>query len=376
MASTITFEAGSTTTVTNFTPSGTAGNLVTVDTSVFYPNLEYLVVAGGGGGGAGNASFYGGGGGGGGQVVYTNLSGFNQGTTVTVTVGAGGTNGLANGTNGTNGATSSITIGSTISALPGQYGKNFATPGNPWGGTSGSGNAGGVGYANNGQGSSGGGDATVGFDYNASPAAGGGWGTLVSAFDMYGTNNSNSTLPSSGKGYFGGGGAGGQWPAMGQSVGGRGGGGDSPGNVAAQAGLPGLQNTGGGGGGGGAGYNYTGVAAPGGAGGSGIVIIRFPDSYPAATTTGSPTITVAGGYRVYVWTSSGSITFTGSAGQATLSKSSGTVSVNYLSIGNSIATGGATWYAGANSVDVGNNTGWIFTAPPPSTNTGNFFLFF
>jgi hypothetical protein len=45
-------------------------------------------------------------------------------------------------------------------------------------------------------------------------------------------------------------------------------------------------------------------------GGSGIVIIRYPDIYAAATsTTGSPTITVAGGYRVYTWTSSGSITF-------------------------------------------------------------------
>ena len=63
--------------------------------------------------------------------------------------------------------------------------------------------------------------------------------------------------------------------------------------------------------------------------------------------------------------------------QATLSKSSGTVSVDYVSIKDSNATGGATWYAGANSVDAGNNTGWIFTAPPgPSTNTGNFFLFF
>jgi hypothetical protein len=40
------------------------------------------------------------------------------------------------------------------------------------------------------------------------------------------------------------------------------------------------------------------------------VIIRYIDSYDAAaSTTGSPTITVAGGYRVYKWTSSGSITF-------------------------------------------------------------------
>jgi hypothetical protein len=46
------------------------------------------------------------------------------------------------------------------------------------------------------------------------------------------------------------------------------------------------------------------------AGGSGIVIIRYADSAPAATsTTGSPTITVSGGYRTYQWTSSGSITF-------------------------------------------------------------------
>ena len=46
------------------------------------------------------------------------------------------------------------------------------------------------------------------------------------------------------------------------------------------------------------------------AGGSGIVIIRYADTYAAATsTTGSPAITVASGYRVYVWTGSGTITF-------------------------------------------------------------------
>jgi hypothetical protein len=40
------------------------------------------------------------------------------------------------------------------------------------------------------------------------------------------------------------------------------------------------------------------------------VIIRYSDSLAAATaTTGSPTITVTGGYRIYQWTSSGSITF-------------------------------------------------------------------
>ena len=36
-----------------------------------------------------------------------------------------------------------------------------------------------------------------------------------------------------------------------------------------------------------------------------------------------------------------------------------------------------TWYAGANSTDGGNNTGWLFTIPPiPGTSTGNFFFIF
>jgi hypothetical protein len=47
-----------------------------------------------------------------------------------------------------------------------------------------------------------------------------------------------------------------------------------------------------------------------GAGGSGVVIISYSDAFPAATsTTGSPTITVTGGYRIYKYTGSGSITF-------------------------------------------------------------------
>ena len=52
-----------------------------------------------------------------------------------------------------------------------------------------------------------------------------------------------------------------------------------------------------------------------------------------------------------------------SVSQFTISKSSGTVSCDYLDLRNSNATGGATWYAGANSVDTTNNDGWIFTTP-------------
>ena len=60
---------------------------------------------------------------------------------------------------------------------------------------------------------------------------------------------------------------------------------------------------------------------------------------------------------------------------ALLSKASGTVSSNYLSLKDSTATGGAAWYAGANSTNVSGNLGWIFTAPPATSN-GNFFFMF
>jgi hypothetical protein len=67
--------------------------------------------------------------------------------------------------------------------------------------------------------------------------------------------------------------------------------------------APGTTNTGGGGGGGG--YDGEGILP--GAGGSGVVIISCPA--PAASTTGSPTVSTVSGRTVYVFTGSGSITF-------------------------------------------------------------------
>jgi hypothetical protein len=73
--------------------------------------------------------------------------------------------------------------------------------------------------------------------------------------------------------------------------------------VIIQTATAGTDNTGSGGGGG----CYTANSQ---AGGSGIVIIRYANTYPdAASTTGSPTFTNTGGYKIYTWTGSGSITF-------------------------------------------------------------------
>jgi hypothetical protein len=136
-------------------------------------------------------------------------------------------------------------------------------------------------------------------------------------------------------------------------------------------------------------------------GGSGLLTISGNNTIDTVTTasgsvaiTGSNTITTISNTAqpvTFTFTISTTQTITnwnvnGTAGNlvtivssvagtaASLSKSSGTVSADYLSIKDSTATGGAAWYAGANSVNVSGNSGWIFTAP--SMSSGNFFLLF
>jgi len=84
------------------------------------------------------------------------------------------------------------------------------------------------------------------------------------------------------------------------------GGGGSGASAGGVSGTNGTSGTGGGGGG----VTYPAGSAYGGNGGKGVAIIRYADTYAAASnTTGSPNVIIDGGYRIYVWTTSGTITF-------------------------------------------------------------------
>ncbi len=287
-------------------------------------SVEYLIIAGGGGGaGSGNLTTAGGGGSrgyrssvagessGGGASAETTIAVY-AGLTVTVTVGSGGAAGsdYYNGGGATTGLASSIAVASltTISTVGGGIGAaGFAGAGNGGSGggamqasgagtgTANQGYAGGLGngaWNASGRGGGGGGAGGIGGTYTTGAGGTGGAGVTSS---ITGT----AVTRAGGGGGSGGTGTGGTGTAGG-------------GNGAVQTspnGSPALPNTGSGGG---ASSAAAGGAAggTGGQGGSGIVVIRYSSLYAAAAaTTGSPTITVAGGYRVYTWTGNGSITF-------------------------------------------------------------------
>ena len=120
-------------------------------------------------------------------------------------------------------------------------------------------------------------------------------------------------------------------------------------------------------------------------GGAGALTISGNNSFADLTATTRPstiTFTISTTQTFTNFTLSGTagnlVTINSSSAgtQASLSKTSGTVSVGFLSIRDSNATGGAGWYAGTTSTNVSNNTGWIFTAPSGYTAGGLFFAFF
>jgi hypothetical protein len=304
-------------TATAATSLKTATRLLTwaITTPLVAPTaVEYLVIAGGGGGGGPQYNQSGGGGGAGGFRTATGFA-VSTGTPITVTVGAGGAN-----TGGTYATTVNVggnggnsEFGTIISIGGGGGGIFFGNPGN--GGSGGGAGANPPSGSNEGgQGTSGqgnyGGNATNNTDGLVPAHSGGGGGASGAGGNAAGGTvggaggaGRSSSITSTSVLYAGGGGGGskGSGNAAGGN-GGAGGGGNGAGNSIGP--VAGTANTGGGGGGNASNHS------PSVGGGSGVVIIRYADTFAAPTaTSGSPTITVAGGYRVYQWTSSGSITF-------------------------------------------------------------------
>ena len=251
-------------------------------------NIQMLIIGGGGGGGRNNSSnSSGGGGGGGGQVAYATTSA-PAGSSLTVTVGAGG-NGyrFSPAVTQTNGGASSITLASsTWSAVGGNAGGNATS--------SSSSGSGGASVTTGGYGAGGrGGIYNNGNAPSGWPASG---GNGTSAYSSWGAATGTGQLSGSTY-YYGGGGAGGNWGGQlgsGDAAAGLGGAGTSNANATA--------NTGGGGGGansnGGSGFNI-----PGGNGGSGLVIISYAGT-PQAT---GGTIVQSGGFTYHTFTSSGTL---------------------------------------------------------------------
>jgi hypothetical protein len=292
--------------------TGTNGNSVasSASNSVTTPNpiIDYLVVAGGGGGGDGFAA---GGGGGGGYLTGTSFA-ITPGTLYNVTVGSGG----AGATSGNNSVFSSIT--SIGGGRGGGSFNNNAASGGSGGGTatlnfSSSGGAG-----TSGQGFRGGNSPSPAYTQPYGGTGGGGAGAQgvdqpsSSGAVTVGGAGLASSITGSSITYAGGGGGGaagagtGVVAAGGAGGGGAGGSGTPAGNNPNAIGtLPTAGTANRGGGGGGTAYYAAAVS-----GGSGIVVLRYPNTYPnPSATSGSPTVANTGGYKIYTFNSTGSITF-------------------------------------------------------------------
>ena len=224
-------------TIHNFTSSG----IFTVTDSSL-TEVEVLVV---GGGGPGGWSY--GGGGGGGAVLYSANEALSS-SSITVTVGNGGTAGDDLSLSSSNGGASAF---DGMVANGGKTGGRYGS----FGGASGSGEVGGSPSSGAGSGSGGGGGGAGGpGEIENNGYTGGGDGGPGVQSDISGPSN-----------YYGGGGGGGNSGAFSGGNGGLGGGG--AGHSYAK-GISGSAFTGGGGGGGG-------VQEYGGSGGSGVVIVRY-----------------------------------------------------------------------------------------------------
>ena len=322
-----------------FTLNDYAQKLSATNLPVPQLGVQILIIGGGGSGGAGSSTSARGGGGGAGGLLQSLDYSFkiNRGVTYTITVGAGGSKENYTSSNGSNSeAFGAVAIGGGHGAIG--YAANFAGNGGSGGGTSNTDQRAGhsiqqpvlglTAFGNDGGNIFGRPNVSP---YNARPSGGGGAGERGSTDQIYtgGDGISNTTfVKSDGSTFYGEGGvfAGGGAPgidfnanhiSLGYSVGGVGGGGDAQGDSATISNLvsagsvlrysiDGFANTGGGGGGSRVPNNINWNKALGpGKGGSGIVIVRYPDNFPAATVTGSPEIVNANGNRQYAFLASG-----------------------------------------------------------------------
>jgi hypothetical protein len=225
--------------------------------------IDYLIVAGGGGGGRQQ----GGGGGAGGAI--TGSTTISTGT-FPIVIGAGGAGGTNSAAPAPSGSTSTF---NSLAAIGGGGGGGVSVPG----AIGGSGGGGGAGSSQLG----GAGTASQGFSggtgFGDAPSGGGGGGGAGEIGATKTASPDNSANGSGGDGiiwlnsttYAGGGGGGKFSPSSTVAAAGGSGGGGNGG--LASVGLAGTANLGGGGGGGG----QSGTLWNGGAGGSGIVIIRY-----------------------------------------------------------------------------------------------------
>jgi len=305
------------------TGSISGANLVTtptVEIGVGDVPVELLVVGGGGGGG-----MAGGGGAGGGGVVNTTAI-FRFYSSYTITVGYGGVGGGF----GSQSVTGIGQRGGSSTVFPHAANAVIAYGG-------GGGGVWNVSDSANSYGASGGGAGVAGGGQGPGPAGIGVYpGSIYISATRQGYDGNGGVSNDSNNGGGAGGGAGGagtngvaglggtggpglQYSTSGTAVyygaGGGGGGrntGGSGGTNTGGAGVGGTSNganatifTGSGGGGGGGGYPSP-TPGNGGYGASGVVIIKYPSNYPAAViATGSPDVTISGGYRIYRFWQSG-----------------------------------------------------------------------
>ena len=288
-------------------------------------SFEYLAVAGGGGTGGNDLNGAGAGGGGAGGYYTATSSVLNIGTTITITIGQGGTAGPSvypahTGGNGGNTVVTHVKGGTlTCSGGGGGAGGDGAGAAGANGGSGGGANktnvgGSGVGFT---------GEQVTDGGYGGGNSGGGGGGagqTGFNAVDGVNGGDGGDGLSSSITGtatYYAGGGAGagyaqiyyqGYPSTITVTQGGQGGGGNSGTSYSSYQPNPqnGSPNTGGGGGG----TDFWSNQNTGTTGGSGVVIFKIANANYSGTVTGSPIVDTSSvtGYTILKFTGSGSYT--------------------------------------------------------------------